>query len=154
MKSENIETQKGSELTSGLPASSQISSGEFDVFFDDFLSRRMPGLADWTFSTGLYRDFPKVDIIENDNEIEVQANLPGVKKEELDISINKQTITIRASTKADKIEEGKFFRCQISPGEFQSTFSLPVDIDNKRAKAEFNNGILKVTIPKTDKSKS
>jgi HSP20 family protein len=102
---------------------------------------------------GFDRGFPKVDIIDHDNEIEVWAALPGVKKEDLDVSINNQTITIRTSAKEEKKEEGKYFRREITRGEYQRTLSLPGNVDDANAKASFKDGILTVTIPKTEKSK-
>jgi HSP20 family protein len=109
---------------------------------------------DWNFPVVTEKGFPKIDIVENDDNIEVQAALPGIKKEDLDISINNQTITIKASSKEEKKTEGKYFRREIIRGEFQRTFALPVDVDHENAKAEFKDGILKVNIPKTEKSKS
>ena len=80
--------------------------------------------------------------------------MPGVKKEDLNVTINNQTITIRISTKEEKKEEkGKYFRREITRGEFQRTVSLPDNVDDENAKASFNDGILTVTIPKTEKSK-
>ncbi|MDD5322035.1 MAG: Hsp20/alpha crystallin family protein [Methylococcales bacterium] len=153
MKDTEKDTEKGTEVIPGTPAGSLLSFDEFDSFFDDFLSRRWPRLMDWNFPAGLERGFPKVDIIDHDNEIEVQAALPGVKKEDLDVSISNQTITIRTSTKEEKKEEGKYFRREITRGEFQRTLSLPDNVDDANAKASFKDGILKVTIPKTEKSK-
>ena len=96
-----------------------------------------------------------MDILDHNNEIEVQAALPGVKKEDLDVTINNQTITIRTSTKGEKKEEekGKYFRREITRGEFQRTVSLPDNVDDANAKASFKDGILTVTLPKTEKSK-
>jgi HSP20 family protein len=145
--------KKSTEVIPGAPASSMLSIDEFDNFFDDFLSRRWPRLLDWNFPTGFEKGFPKVDIIDHDNEVEVQAALPGVKNEDLDVSINNQTITIRTSTKEEKKEEGKYFRREITRGEFQRTLSLPDNVDDANAKASFKDGILTVTIPKTEKSK-
>ncbi len=79
--------------------------------------------------------------------------MPGVKKEDLDVSINNQTITIRTSTKEEKKEEGKYYRREITRGEYQRTLSLPDNVDADHAKATFKDGILKVTIPKTTKGK-
>ena len=83
------------------------------------------------------------------------AALPGVKKEDLDVTINNQTITIRTSTREEKKEEeqGKYFRREITRGEFQRTLSLPDNVDDANAKASFKDGILTVNIPKTEKSK-
>jgi HSP20 family protein len=71
------------------------------------------------------------------------------------VSIVNQTITIRTTTKEEKKEEekGKYFRREITRGEFQRTLSLPDNVDADSAKASFQDGILKVTIPKTKKSK-
>jgi HSP20 family protein len=154
MSTKEKDTKKSTEVIPGASTGSLLSFDEFDNFFDDFLSRRWPRLLDWNFPTGFERGFPKVDIIDHDNEIEVQAALPGVKKEDLDVSINNQTITIRTSTKEEKKEEeGKYFRREITRGEYQRTLSLPNNVDDANAKASFKDGILTVTIPKTEKSK-
>jgi len=143
------------EITSASPVGGLISFDDFDNFFDDFLSRRWPRVFDWNFpSVGtLDKSFPKVDIIDHDDELEVQAALPGIKKEDLDVSINDQSITIRTANKEEKKEEGKYFRREITRGEYQRTLSLPDYVDSDSAKAIFKDGILKVTIPKTDKGK-
>lgn len=155
MSNNKKESKKTTEVMPSAPAGSLFAFDEFDNFFDDFLSRKWPRLLDWNFPSGLDRGLPKIDIIDHDNEIEVQAALPGVKKEDLDVTINNQTITIRASTKEEKKEEekGKYFRREITRGEFQRTVSLPNNVDDENAKASFKDGILTVTIPKTEKSK-
>ena len=107
MSTKEKDTKKSTEVIPSAPAGSLLSFDEFDNFFDDFLSRRWPRLLDWNFPTGFERGFPKVDIIDHDNEIEVQAALPGVKKEDLDVTINNQTITIRTSTKEEKKKKKK-----------------------------------------------
>lgn len=148
-------TKKGSELSPKASLGGLMSLDEFDNLFDDFLSRKWPRLLDWNVPNLPEISIPKVDVLDHDNEIEVQAALPGVKKEDLEVSINNQTITIRSSTKEEKKEgeKGKYFRREISHGEFQRTLSLPNNVDGDKAKASFKDGILKVTIPKTEKSK-
>jgi HSP20 family protein len=143
------------EMTPASPTGGLISFDDFDSFFDDFLSRRWPRVFDWNLpsTVSLEKSFPKVDIIDHENELEVQAALPGVKREDLDVTINNQTITIRTSTKEEKKEEGKYFRREITRGEYQRTLSLPDNVDSDNAKASFKDGILKVTIPKTTKGK-
>ncbi|PPD40780.1 MAG: heat-shock protein Hsp20 [Methylobacter sp.] len=153
MSTNENEPKKSTEIapqaTGGL-----FSFDEFDSFFDEFLSRRWPPrLVDWNFPGTPEKNFPKVDIIDHDNEIEIQAALPGVKKEDLEVSINNQTLTIRTSTKEEKKEEGKYFRREITRGEYQRTLSLPNNVDNENTSATFNDGILKVVIPKTATSK-
>lgn len=147
--------KKSSELMPKTSLGGLMSFDEFDHFFDDFLSRRWPRLMDWNMPTLQEISFPRVDILDHDNDIEVQAALPGVKKEDLEVSVTNQTITIRSCTKEEKKteEKGKYFRREISRGEFQRTLSLPDNVDGDKAKASFKDGILKVTVPKTEKSK-
>jgi HSP20 family protein len=147
--------KKSSELLPKTSLGDLMSFDEFDNFFDNFLSRRWPRLLDWNMPTLPEISFPKVDILDHTDDIEVQAALPGVKKEDLEVSVTNQTITIRSSTKEEKKEgeKGKYFRREISRGEFQRTLSLPDNVDGEKAKASFKDGILKVTIPKTEKSK-
>jgi len=150
----NDKDKKNKDVASTLSSTGLISFDEFDHFFDDFLSRRWPRLLDRNVPAGLEKGFPKVDILDHDKEIEIQAALPGVKKDDLDVTINNQTITIRASTKEEKKEEkGKYFRREIARGEFQRVLSLPENVDGDNAKASFADGILKVIIPKTEKTK-
>jgi HSP20 family protein len=151
------EESKEKEVTAPRPASSLLSFDEFDNFFDDFLSRRWPRLVDWNFSpVTSERGIPKVDIVDYPDRIEVQAALAGINKDDLEVTINNQSITIRASTKKEteeKKEEGKYFRQEIMRGEFQRTLSLPDNVDSENASAAFKDGILTITMPKTEKSK-
>ena len=112
MSDKKQEVKKGAELLPRSSLSGLLSFDEFDHFFDDFLSRRWPRLLDWNSPTFSEANFPRVDIEDHDNIIEVQAALPGIKKENVEVSIKNQTITIRASTKEEKKaeEKGKFFR--------------------------------------------
>lgn len=161
--------QQGQQGQQGMQRSPSMGRGlmsfdELDNLFDDFLSRRWPRLFDWNMpmmgmergSGGrgmMGRGVPKVDIVERDKEIEVQAELPGIKKEDLDVSINDQIMTIRATTQEEKSEgEGRYLRREMTRGEYQRTFSLPDYIDEDNAKATFKDGILCVTIPKMEKS--
>ena len=153
MSTKDKELKKSTEVLPRSSTDSLFSFNEFDNFFDDFLSRKWPRLLDFGYPATFERGFPRVDIIDHDNEIEVQAALPGVKKDDLDVTISNQTITIRASTKEEKKEEGKYFRREITRGEFQRTLSLPENVDDEHAKASFKDGLLKVIIPKTEKGK-
>lgn len=96
---------------------------------------------------------PKVDIIDRDTEIVVKAELPGVAKDDIDLSITDNTVTIKASTSHEEKEEtGNYYRCEISRGSFSRTVALPGDVDADKAKASFTDGILELTMPKMEKS--
>lgn len=150
-------SKKSSDVIPHSTGGGLFSFDEFDDFFDTFLTRRWPRLLDWNAPMETFeKSLPKVDIIDHDKEIEVQAALPGVKKEDVDISIHNQLLTIKASHKTEKQEkkdEGRYFRREISSGEFQRTVALPDSVDSENVKASFENGILKVLIPKCAESK-
>jgi HSP20 family protein len=97
---------------------------------------------------------PRVDVIDRDNDIVVKAEIPGVKKEDLDVSMTDTTVTIKGSTShEEKHEKGNYYRCEISRGAFSRTVALPSNVDTDKAKAVFNDGILELTIPKVEKAK-
>jgi HSP20 family protein len=147
-------SQNASELSSKSSPEGILSFDELDDFFDDFLARRWPLKPGWNAPRFAKTNALRVDILEHENDIEVQAALPGVKKEDIEILINHQTITIRSSSKEEIKEEekGKYCRREIMRGEFQRTLSIPDNIDGDKAEASFQNGILKVVIPKSKKN--
>jgi HSP20 family protein len=156
MKNTELDSsQNASELSSKTSPEGILSFDELDKFFDDFLTRRWPSKPGWNAPTLAKTNVLRVDILEHENNIEVQAALPGVKKEDIEISIDHQTITIRSTTKEEEKEEekGKYCHREIMRGEFQRTLSLPDNIDGEKAQASFQNGILKVVIPKCEKNK-
>ena len=102
------------------------------------------------------RDFdlrmPKVDMLDNGDEILVRAELPGVGKKDLDINISGQMLTIKGETKREEKEEkGEYFRSEISRGSFSRTLQLPVEVNGNEVKATFDSGMLEVHLPKTNK---
>lgn len=102
----------------------------------------------------LDRPMPRVDVIDSDENVEVMAELPGVKKEELDISVSDNTLTIRGSTSHEETkEQGEYHRREIRRGEFSRTVVLPAPVNGDQAKASFENGVLKISLPKLAKAK-
>lgn len=97
---------------------------------------------------------PSVDVIDRNNEIVVKAELPGVDKKDLDISVTSNTVTVKGTTShEEKEEKGDYYRCEMSRGEYSRTVALPADVDESKAKAKFKDGILELTIPKKEKAK-
>lgn len=98
--------------------------------------------------------WPRVDIIDRDNELVVRIEVPGVNKEDLDVSMTDNTVTIRGTT-ATKKEEKKnnYYRSETSQGEFTRTVALPCDVDGGKVKAKLDNGILELNMPKMEKAK-
>jgi len=96
---------------------------------------------------------PKVDISETATDVIVKADVPGFKKEELQLSVTEDSITIRGETKSEKKEEKEnFYQMERYCGSFSRTMTLPSAVKNKEAKASYQDGVLTVTIPKTEQS--
>lgn len=92
---------------------------------------------------------PRVDLIDRENELVVRAEIPGVKKEDLEVTLGDNTITVRGTTSVEKKEEkGDYFRQEISSGTFSRTLGLPSEVDGSKAKASYQDGVLEVTLPK------
>lgn len=97
---------------------------------------------------------PRVDVVDKDDEVEVTAELPGVTKDQLDVSVSDNALTIRGSTThEEKEEKGEYYRREIRKGEFSRTVALPADVKGDQAKASFEDGVLTITLPKLEKAK-
>ena len=97
---------------------------------------------------------PPVDVFEDHEGIKLTAELPGVKAEDVKISLENQTLTLRGEKKqiAEETVE-KVHRYERSYGSFERTFTLPSTVDSEKIQATFADGILTVTLPKVEKAK-
>lgn len=104
----------------------------------------------------LERQFsPMVDIFESDDQIELRAELPGVKPEELEIDLTDNLLTLSGERKLEHDEEREGYRrIERSYGRFTRSFALPRHIDQENIKAEMNEGVLSLTIPKREAQKA
>ena len=98
---------------------------------------------------------PAVDIIEDDKEFLVKAELPGIKREEVHVSVENGFLTIRGERKFEKEEKNKrYHRTERSYGSFTRSFSLPEGADSNNVRADFKDGLLQVHLPKASKGKA
>lgn len=97
---------------------------------------------------------PAVDIAEHDNEYIVKMELPGVSKDDVKISLESNTLTIKGEKKQEKEEKSKnFHRVERSYGSFQRSFTLPTSVKSDKIDAIFNDGVLSITVPKVEEAK-
>jgi HSP20 family protein len=98
---------------------------------------------------------PTVDIYEEEKEVVVKAELPGMKKADLDINISDDIITISGEKKAEeKVAKKNYYRLERSYGSFTRKLRLPVATVSDKAKATFSEGILEIRIPKTEEAQA
>jgi len=151
---EGVETRKAEHLHALTPFE------EMERMFGSVFPRTRMRPSQWEWpscaemSALVEEKAPRMDIIERDNEVIVRAEVAGVDKKDLDISVTDHTVTIKGCTKEEhKEEKGDYFRSEISRGSFCRTSTLPCDVDGDKAKASFSDGVLELTIPKLEVSK-
>jgi HSP20 family protein len=157
-KKEQTPAEKGQEIQKVTPSGLPGPFEEMDRLFDNFMRQgwMRPWRIEWpsfpelaTLETKL----PKIDVIERDNEVVVRAEVPGVDKKDLDVSVSDNTLTIKGSTRhEEKEEKGDYYRHEISTRAYNRMVALPADVDGSKAKASFKDGMLELTLPKTGKA--
>ena len=107
----------------------------------------------WSAPNGRTHRFdltPAIDLSETDGEVVVKASLPGVKAEDVDISVNDGMLTVKGERKSEETEGENFYRREVRYGSFSRSVPLPSRVDYEHADAEFNDGVLTVTLPKAE----
>lgn len=119
---------------------------EMDRLFDSFFGR-------WPFERAELGWSPCVDVEEEADHFVVQAELPGLRKEEIKVSITGDTITISGERKREAEEKGKIFhRLERAYGRFSRSITLPGEVEVDKVKAKYENGILTLTLPKSERA--
>jgi HSP20 family protein len=134
---------------------------KYDPFRDlRTLQDEMNRLFSGTFSRGSQDEVlrgawsPSVDIFENKNEIVLEAELPGMSAEDVNISIENNVLTLHGERKFEKKEESdNFHRVERSYGSFTRSFTVPPTVSSENANAVFENGVLRLTLAKREEAK-
>lgn len=110
---------------------------------------------DWPSLLAETRVWPAIDIAEKEDALIVKAELPGCKADDIDISVHGNTMTISGEKKQEqeKKEEG-YYHLERSYGSFRRDLTLPTDVNADKVEASFKDGILSVTLPKSEKAKA
>lgn len=129
---------------------------DFDRLVEGFFGRGLtrPTLYNWPgFHSSFETKFPKVDVVDRENEIIVRAELPGVDKKDIEVSTSDNTVTIRGTIrKEEKDEEGEYCCSEIYSGSISRTVGLPGEVDASGAKATYKDGVLEMVLPKREAS--
>ncbi len=124
--------------------------GEVEHLFDEFL-HGAPGRS--RFGWPMSPAFPALNIWEDEHNVRVEAELSGLKLEDLDISVVGNELTIKGERKARQPEDVVYHRRERGTGAFSRVLRLPVDIDANRVEASLKNGVLTITLPKAEAAK-
>jgi HSP20 family protein len=109
--------------------------------------RRMPALEmGWA---------PAVEVFEKKDKFVVKAELPGMKEEDIDVSVDGDVLTIKGKREAEKeVNEEDYYLCERSYGSFSRSIALPSSVDAKKIEASYEDGVLEVSLPKAPEVKA
>ena len=135
-----------SNLTRWEPAREMMTLREaMDRLFDDAFTQPFSMRDGWSAST------PAVDMYQTDDEIVVKASLPGIKADEVQINVTGDVLTLKGEVKQEEEKNNRSWHIREQRwGSFQRSVALPTNVVSDRAKAEFENGILTITLPKAE----
>ena len=140
-----------------------MSITRYDPFRD---LRALQDEVNRLFSSSLTRDFgdeglsrgawaPSVDIYENKDNVVLEAELPGMNREDFELTVENNVLTLRGERRFEKRDEGdNYHRVERSYGQFTRSFSLPQTVSAENAAAEYQNGVLRVTLQKREEVKA
>ena len=125
-------------------------NGDFDNLFEGFLRP-----ARWTEETASDGLIPALDVVERENEFIVKAEMPGVKKDEIEVSLENGVLTIGAETKSETVEKDgdRVIRQERRYGKYVRSLRIGKEIDEKKIKAAYKDGVLELTLPKAETAK-
>ena len=97
---------------------------------------------------------PAVDIYDNDRNIVIKAELPGMEKKDIILQVNGRVLTLKGEHLSEnEVKEDKYHRRERSYGKFERVFTLPAEVDPDKITADYKDGVLKIDIPKPEEQK-
>jgi HSP20 family protein len=127
---------------------------EVPTFFEDFFT----DMFDRPFGELINRkpiNSPAVNVVEEDDRFLIELAAPGLEKGDFDLMIDKNSLVVKVEKESEKEEvEEKFTRREFNYTRFSRSFHLPETVDSEAISAEYNNGVLKIQLPKVDAAKA
>jgi HSP20 family protein len=118
---------------------------EMNRMFENFWLEPFGAFEEWP---GAF--VPTVDVTEEDKEVRISAELPGMDEKDIDVTVRNNILTIQGEKKQEQEKKQKgFYRKESSYGTFRRVIDLPAEVDESKAEAEFKKGILRIRLPKT-----
>jgi len=121
----------------------------FDSIFDKLVGEAFPELTK-EFGVGFFErgSYPKVDLIDEDKNIVIEAEIPGLSREDVKIHVKEGVLTISGNKFESTNDERRYIKRELKRSSFKRSFALGDNLDEDKINASFNLGILKITIPK------
>lgn len=123
---------------------------EMNRMFDDAF--RNFGLPMRDFGNGFGNGWPSLEVTDNDKEVRVAAELPGLEEKDVELDVHDGVLTIRGEKRTETEDKDRQYSERYY-GRFERRVALPTDVDDEQAKATFKNGVLTVVMPKTERAR-
>jgi HSP20 family protein len=144
----DVSRKTGTEIDHPFYSLQREMNSLFDNFFRGF------NVAPRGFAAGMGNFTPSVDVKENEKEVIIKAELPGVEEKDIDVTVTNDSVTIKGEKKEEKEDKNKnYYYMERSYGSFCRVIPLEAEIESGKAEARFKNGILDIKIPKNQNAK-
>jgi HSP20 family protein len=128
---------------------------DLEKWFEDIFPRPFAPFSFPRFRVAAEEIMPDVDIFQTDKDVVLKAELPGMKKEDIEVTLAADTITISGKKKKeDEVKKKDYHKYERSYGSFCRTFTLPAEVKADKVKSTFKDGVLEVIMPKSEEAKS
>ena len=127
---------------------------EMDRLFEDFFGREWPVVrpAREIARVGIFA--PAIDMYDKKDEIVIKAELPGLSKEDINLELTEDTLTLSGEVKREEdVKDADYYCCERAYGSFSRTIALPAKVKTDKAEANFKNGILEIRLPKVEEAR-
>lgn len=142
-------------IKQNLPVSREEFVTPFDSLFDDIIQKALPSFSQ-EFGIGFFgnNSYPKVDVMDYPDKLQIEAEIPGLPKDEVSVDLEDNILSITGSKRESKNDSDvKYIRKELKRSSFKRSFELNRDFNLSKIKAQFSNGLLYVDIPKKDPDK-
>jgi len=141
-------------IQKNIPYSRDEFLTPFDALFDNIIDKALPSFSE-EFGVSFFgnNSYPKVDVIDYDDKIEIEAEISGLSKDDVSVDLEENILSITGNRKKEDNKEKKYIRKELKRSNFKRSFKLSKNFTLNKIKAEFNNGLLNIVIPKKDPDK-
>ena len=152
-----MDVKKSKEVAKVEPAHAISPFEEVEKRFEEFFRRPFSMFGpSWLPSVKFPESgivSPDIDIFEDGSDVVVKAEIPGMKKEDIEVNLTDEMVTVSGEKKKEeKVEKKDYYRVERSYGSFRRSFRLPKEVQPGKAKATFKDGVLEVRVPKTEEA--
>lgn len=146
-------SNRGSEVAVRREKSPATLYDDFNRLFDEFFENS--GMTPWSERFERFNEFsPRVNVTEREKEFEVTAELPGMVEDDIDITVSRDSLTLKGEKKHESEDKGdNYYRMERSYGKFSRVIPFPAGVvNNENVEATFKNGVLTITLPKLEEA--